>query len=258
MGSIFYIFIFVFGLIVGSFLNCVIYRLEEKESFLKGRSYCPKCRHKLSWLDLIPVFSFLILRGKCRYCSSKIAIQYILVELSTAILFLLLLLNSQNIPYLIYGTIITSFLIIIFVYDLKYYIIPDRVIFPAILAIGIWYLLASIFLNFYTRQEILNVIFSAFGTAGFFLFIILISKGKWMGLGDVKLAFLMGLFLGFPKILLGLILAFWSGAIIGIITIILKKKKLSAEIPFAPFLVFGTLVSFFWGQEVINWYLGFL
>ena len=146
MEVLIYIFVLSFGLIVGSFLNCVIYRLEEGKSFLKGRSFCPDCKHTLSWRDLIPLLSFLILKGKCRYCQKKISWQYPSVELSTGILFLLIF--NYTFPNLLatgYWLLVASFLIIIFVYDLKHYVIPDKVIYPAIMVSGIWYFVSGIF-----------------------------------------------------------------------------------------------------------------
>jgi len=269
-----YLFIFVFGTICGSFLNCVIYRLEIGESFLKGRSYCPHCKHVLTWQDLIPIFSFLILKGKCRYCHQKISWQYPLVELATGILFVStliyffsktsILVNSAMTELTsIYYLVIACFLIIIFVYDLKHYIIPDKVIYPAI-AIAFLYQLFKIWdlgfvPNFEFRisnfQTLANPLLSAFLASLFFLMIVLISQGKWMGVGDIKLAFLMGLFLGWPKILLALFLAFFIGAIIGIELIILGKKTLKSEIPFGPFLVSGTFLALFFGQKILDWYL---
>lgn len=274
--------IFLTGLAVGSFLNSVIYRLKTGEGFffppkspqkflrnlgeLTGleRSYCPHCKHALTWQDLIPLLSFLTLKGKCRYCQGKISWQYPLIEISTALIFLLIF-NSQfqisdqfsifNFLILIYYWIIASFLIIIFVYDLKHFIIPDKIIYPAILVSGIWYLVSGIFFNLYTKYEILNVIFSALGAAAFFLAIVLISRGRWMGLGDPKLAFFMGLFLGFPNILVALFFSFLIGAIIGIGLIVFRKKALKSEVPFGPFLVTGTLIAFFWGETIISWYL---
>jgi prepilin signal peptidase PulO-like enzyme (type II secretory pathway) len=247
----FYIFIFLFGLEVGSFLNCVIYRLQTGESFLKGRSYCPHCKHILSWQDLIPIFSFLILKGKCRYCSKKISLQYPLVEFFTAILFVLIFnaaaLNLRTIYYLIIG----CFLIVIFVYDLKHYLIPDKIIYPAIA-------LALIFnFQFLISKQLLifkYAILSAVLASAFFLSIFLISRGRWLGFGDVKLAFLMGLFLGFPKILVALFFSYLIGAIIGIGLILAKKKNLKSEVPFGPFLVIGTFISLFWGNILIDWY----
>jgi len=269
-----YLFIFVFGTICGSFLNCVIYRLEIGESFLKGRSYCPHCKHVLTWQDLIPIFSFLILKGKCRYCHQKISWQYPLVELATGILFVStliyffsktsILVNSAMTELTsIYYLVIACFLIIIFVYDLKHYIIPDKVIYPAI-AIAFLYQLFKIWdlgfvPNFEFRisnfQTLANPLLSAFLASLFFLMIVLISQGKWMGVGDIKLAFLMGLILSFPNILVALFLAFFIGAIIGIGLIIARKKTLKSEIPFGPFLVSGTFLALFFGQRILGWYL---
>jgi len=259
MSTFFYLVIFLFGLLFGSFLNSVIYRLEIGGSFLKGRSYCPHCKHKLIWQDLIPVLSFLFLKGKCRYCQKPISWQYPLVELATGFIFLLFFLTSLNLNNFtyVYLLIMSCFLIIVFVYDLKHYIIPDKIIYPAILVSGIWYLVSGIFFNLYTKYEMLNTIYSAVGAAAFFLAIVLISRGKWMGVGDIKLAFLMGLILGWPNILVALFLAFFIGAIIGIGLIATGKKTLKSEVPFGPFLVAGTFLALFWGQNIINWYLNF-
>jgi len=250
--------VFLFGLILGSFLNCLIYRLETTESFLKGRSFCPHCKHTLAWQDLIPILSFLFLRGKCRYCSQKISWQYPLVEFFTGVLFVLVFWQTiYDLRFMIYELVIVCFLIIIFVYDLKHYLIPDKVIYPAILISGIWYFVSSIFLNLYTKYEILNTIYSAFGAALFFLLIVLISREKWMGIGDIKLAFLMGLILSWPKILVALFLAFFIGAVIGIGLIAAGKKTLKSEVPFGPFLITGTFIALFWGEKLFNWYQNF-
>jgi len=250
MEILFSLFIFLFGLFVGSFLNCVIYRLEKKESFLRGRSYCPKCRHKLNWYDLIPIFSFLALAGKCRYCHKKISIQYPLVELATGLIFLLCFLLA---PYqALFWCGVFCFLIIIFVYDLKHYIIPDKILLPAILVVFLY----NLFFHF--KFLLFNFLPAAFTAGIFFLMIFLISRGKWLGFGDVKLVFLMGLLLGFPNILVALFLAFFFGAIIGIGLIIFGKKKLKSEIPFGPFLITGTFIAMLWGEELIDWYLGLI
>jgi len=220
-------------------LNCIIYRLKTGQSFLRGRSFCPHCQHTLSWLDLIPVFSFFILKGRCRYCQKKISWQYPLVEIATGLLFFLI--GNFQLP--IFNFIIAPLLIIIFVYDLKHYIIPDKIIYPAVI-------IAAIF-NFTNWL-------SALGAALFFLVIVLVSRGKWMGVGDVKLGFLMGLALGFPNILVALFLAFMMGAIIGIGLIIASKKTLKSEVPFGPFLVAATFIAWFYGQRIVNWYINFL
>ena len=274
MYCLFNISFFILGLVVGSFLNSVIYRIYKKESIFFPRSHCPYCNHKLIWKDLIPVLSFLILGGKCRYCKKPISLQYPLVELSTGFLFMFVfrvLLNGYFLPLqgiclsafcfsfsLFYFLISTCFLIVIFIYDLKHYIIPDKIVYPAILVSGIWYLVSGIFFGLYTNYQILNAIYSCLGASLFFFLIWFLSRGKWIGFGDVKLVFFMGLFLGFPNILVALFLAFLIGAIIGLGFIFFKKKDLSSEIPFGPFLVTGTFIALFFGRELINWYLNFL
>ncbi len=289
------IFVFVLGVCIGSFLNCVIYRLEQKKK-ITGRSFCPNCKHTLAWQDLFPVFSFLFLQGKCRYCKKKISIQYPLVELATGVIFLLIFLVSLRaspqagaaiqsmctkpldcfVASLLAMTLwfyAASALIIIFVYDLKNYIIPDRILIPAIfiafiyrilefLNFGHWDLFGIWKLGFGIFAPFLNYLLAVVIAAGFFFAIFLVSKGRWMGFGDVKLAVLMGLLLGLPNVLVALFLAFFFGAIIGIILMVLpaslqggQKKGLKSEIPFGPFLIIGTFVALFWGQEIISWYL---
>lgn len=234
-------------------MNCVIYRLETGGSFLRGRSFCPHCKHLLGWQDLIPVLSFLLLWCRCRYCHKKISFQYPLVELATGILFVLMFWHLGFGFDLIFGFLILGFLVVIFVYDLKHFIIPDKVIYPAIAIAAIATLRGVPFgsSNFSAWP-------SALGAAAFFGAIVLISRGKWMGVGDIKLGFLMGLILGWPNILVALFLAFLIGAIIGVGLIISDKKTLKSEVPFGPFLVTGTIISLFWGQKIVNWYSNFL
>ena len=242
--------VFIFGLFIGSFLNCVVCRIESKKSFLKGRSFCPHCKHTLSWLDLIPIFSYLFLRGKCRYCGKRISIQYPLVELATGFLFFWIW-NLFGILDFEFWILISCFLIIIFVYDLKHFIIPDSVLFPAIIiALG--------YIFIFNYELITNHIFSALAASGFFGAIVLVSRGKWMGMGDVKLAILIGLLLGYPKVLVSLFFAFLIGAIIGVGLIFLKKKTLKSEVPFGPFLILGIYIALFFGDAIIKWYLSIL
>jgi leader peptidase (prepilin peptidase)/N-methyltransferase len=264
-----YIFVALFGLCIGSFLNVVIYRTEEEKSFAKGRSFCPSCKHSLNWKDLFPVFSFLFLGGKCRYCREKISIQYPLVELVTGLIFVLILnfkfeiLNQFEIFQflnIIFWFYVASVLIIIFVYDLKHYLIPDNVLFPAIIIAGIYRIfeicLPAIGQGF--SVSLLNYFYAILIGAGFFFAIWFVSQGKWMGFGDVKLAILLGLILGFPNILVGLFLSFLFGAIIGVLLMVLQKKEAKSEVPFGPFLIFGTFVALFWGTDLISWYLNLI
>jgi len=263
--------IFIFGISVGSFLNCVIYRLEIKQSFLKGRSFCPKCHHILRWYDLIPILSFIFLKGKCRYCREKISFQYPLVEIATGGLFLLIFnflllkgeFNFQNFINLVYLLIVSSLLVIIFVYDLKHYIIPDKIIYPAILVVFIYRLFEILnFDQWNLGLEILKnlqmPLLTAISAGTFFFLLWLVSGGRWMGLGDAKLAFFMGLFLGFPNILVSLFSAFFLGAIIGLGLIAFGEKSLKSKIPFGPFLVTGTFIALFFGEKIINCYLNLM
>jgi len=255
--------VFLLGIAIGSFINAVVYRLNVGEDFIFKRSHCPNCGHVLSWKDLIPVFSFLILKGSCRYCQKPISWQYPIIESITGILFLLIfcLLPAANPLVIAYTFLITSFLLIIVVYDLKYYLIPDKVIYPAI-AISFFVNIFIAFQRYYFSDFsrafglIINGWLASLLASGFFLAIVLFSKEKWMGWGDVKLAIFMGLILGLPNILVALFVAFLSGAIIGIGLIVLKRKNLKSEVPFGPFLAAGTFVALVWGERIVGWYLG--
>ena len=253
-------FVFIFGLCVGSFLNCAIYRLEKGKS-LNGRSFCPHCKHALSWQDLFPVFSFFFLGGRCRYCQKKISSQYPLVELFTGFLFVLIFvfqapnLRFHDLMALCFMFYVSCAMMIIFIYDLKHYLIPDAVLLPAIIITSI---LRIFDFAFWVSAPLLNYIFAALIATGLFFIIWLISGGRWMGFGDVKLAVLMGLLLGFPNVLLALFLAFFFGAIIGIMLMGFEKKSLKSEIPFGPFLIIGTFIALFWGNQLMSWYFNLL
>jgi len=263
MEFLIYLFVFILGSAVGSFLNCVIYRLETGQDFVFGRSFCPHCKHFLGWKDLIPILSFLILKGKCRYCQKRISLQYPLVEISTAFLFLLNFYQFRNYITLysfidlVFLSIISSFLIVIFVFDLKHYLIPDKVIHSAIGFTLLYQFFKVWNLGHWNLFEIWNLVIGILPSL-FFLAIILISKETWMGWGDFKLSILMGLFLGWPRILIALFFAFFSGAIFGLILIFLKLKTMKSQIPFAPFLVSGTFFAMFFGENIINWYLNLI
>jgi prepilin signal peptidase PulO-like enzyme (type II secretory pathway) len=265
-------FIFFLGAIFGSFLNAQALRFLKPVS--SKRSVCPRCGHSLSFLDLIPIFSYFLLLGRCRYCQKPISFQYLLMELMMGFVFLLsflFFLDALNSNFwlglfdLSYVLVIFSFLAVIFLVDFKKLIIPNKVVYPAILISLIYLILKTTFfslrgqfINFDGFQyNFGNFLTSALVSSFFFALIHFISQGKWLGFGDVKLIFLMGLFLGFPKILAAIFIAFFSGAIIGLALILLKKKEIKSEIAFGPFLVFGTFLAFFWGEKIINWYLSF-
>lgn len=249
------LFLFLLGLVVGSFLNCVIYRSAHELSFVKGRSFCPKCKHQLSWKDNLPLLSFIILKGRCRYCHSPISLQYPLVEFSTGILFVFTYLHHRqnyelgmmnyggvSLILLVYYLVLVSALIVIFVTDLLYEIIPDEVVYSA-----------TVISLPYSLFTIHSSLFTAIGASLFFLSLYLATSGRGMGLGDVKLAFLIGLVLGFPQTIIALYIAFLTGALVGVILVLSKKKKTKDHVPLGPFLSAGTIVSLFWGTQILEW-----
>jgi len=263
-----YILSLILGLFIGSFLNCVVYRVYNKKTFLKGHSFCPKCNHNLSVLDLIPIFSYLSLKGKCRYCKEPISKQYLFVELITGVVFFLVayLLNASfltqgflNLEFLnlIFYFFVASYFIMIFIFDLKWFIIPDGLTFSGI-AVTLFYLILSTFLNVLSVEELFVRVLTAFIVFLFFFALYFFSEGKAMGFGDVKLVVFLGLLIGFPNILPALFIAFFLGAVIGLIMMMFKKKGMKSEIPFGPFLVFGTFVSLFFGEYFISWYLNLM
>jgi leader peptidase (prepilin peptidase)/N-methyltransferase len=244
--------IFIFGLIIGSFLNAVIFRLGEEESFVAGRSKCPHCHHELGVLDLIPVFSFIFLRGHCRYCHKPISWQYPIVELITGIVFVLLAYNLQPRTYnLEFGVqlVLASFLIVIAVFDLKHYLILDKVVFPALAIVTIY--------NIYAGQFVWGIM-GALVVAGFFAAQYFLSQGRWIGFGDVKLGLLLGSMVGFKLGVVMLMLAYFSGALVGVTLILMKKKKLGSELPFGVFLSISAIIMMLYGDKITNWYLGLI
>ncbi len=263
-GFIFYVFICFFGLIVGSFLNVVIDRLPAGQSIAYPPSHCPHCRHKLAYYDLVPLFSFFYLKGKCRYCRVKISRYYPLIETATGALFVLTTFIAGLDIYLLF---IISSLIIVFFIDLKYGIIPFKIIILSLAIITIRYIFvyfecvmskgiaSSLLLAMTSACEVsvLNYFLSGVGVFVVFLLLFLVTRGRGIGFGDVVFSLFMGYLLGFPKIVLGIYIAFLTGAIISLILVISRKKKFRGGIiPFGPFLVTGTVVSIFWGQIIID------
>ena len=244
---------FILGSAVGSFLNVVIDRTTRGESIL-GRSHCEYCRATLSSLDLVPIISFVGLGAKCRYCHKKLSWQYPLVETSSAILFTLSFWVIASSGYLdlfklAFWLVVLSTMIIVFVVDLKFSLIPTSFVYAASLL--------SLFYVYFTSPSpiFIDNVLAAFGAALFFLFIVLVTFGRGMGQGDIVLAFLMGIVLGVKATFLAIFLAFLTGAVVSVFLIILGRKRFGNTIPFGPFLVTGSLIALFWGQQIIDWYL---
>ncbi len=248
------VLIFILGLIVGSFSNVCINRIPKNESIIYPASHCPKCRSKIKPVDNIPLLSYILLKGRCRNCKSKITIQYPIVELITGLIYLIIYLayglSVQTLIYIIFS----SALIIIAFIDLNQQIVPDVISLPGI-AIGF---IISFFVPY------ISFIDSALGVlvGGGIILIIgmvgsVIFKKEAMGGGDVKLAAMIGAFLGWRYIVISLFLGFFLGALAGIFLILSKIKSREDVVPFGPFIVLGSFITLLWGEKIISWYIGF-
>jgi prepilin signal peptidase PulO-like enzyme (type II secretory pathway) len=238
------------GLIVGSFLNAVIYRLHTGQSFWFDRSICPHCKHPLAAIDLIPLVSFIWLSGRCRYCGKKISWQYPLVELITGVVFVLLTTHYslQTTDFWFY-MVMASVFIVVAVYDYKHYLILDKVVFPALILVLIW--------NIFNNQFVSGLV-GALIVSGFFALQFFISKGKWIGFGDVKLGLLLGSLFGIKLSIVTLLLAYFSGAVVGIGLIILGRKKFSSALPFGVFLSASAIIVMIYGDQISSWYFNLI
>jgi len=251
MIGLIYFFIILVGLCVGSFLNVVIYRVPNNMIVISPPSHCPNCKKRIRWYDNIPILSFLILKGRCRHCGEKISLRYLFVELLNAILWAIscFLFFEKSICYCILVCFLCSVLLCIAIIDFEHKIIPDRFhIFIIIIDI--------LLLIFVYKDQLVNQLLGCvFGGGLFLLFYFigyLIYKKEALGFGDVKLMACCGLFLGFGKTLFAILIGSFVGSII---LLCLNGKKKGKEYPFAPFLVFGILISIFLGDIVVSNYL---
>lgn len=239
-------FIFLFGLIIGSFLNCLIWRLHKKES-LVNRSYCPKCGKQIAWHDNIPVLSFIMLFGKCRHCKKPISSQYPVVELITGVLFAAAYyFNPEFTIRLARDWFLISVMIVIFIYDLRWYLILDIITLPACLIMLI--------LNLIIGFNLWNLLISGIIGGSFFLIQFVISKGKWIGGGDIRLGLLMGLSFDLPGVLAAIIISYFIGSAAGMCLVLARKKKFSSRMPLGVFLASGAIIILFWQDNILNWY----
>lgn len=251
----FFVIFFLFGLIIGSFLNVVIARLRTLETIL-GRSFCRHCRKKIRWYDNIPLLSYIVLRARCRDCGERISLQYPVVELLTALLFGLAGYVFFS-PFDMVSWIQTAFVLgviafgmVIAVYDAKHKEIPMTILWMAILWTGVFLLWkdavsAPVQLVSVLDLSLQSGVLSALIGSLFFFLLSALSREKWMGLGDAYVVFWIGLVLGWPDMLVALLTAFTVGALWGVLMIALGKSSLKSQVPFAPFLLLGmTLVLF--------------
>lgn len=261
------IFLFALGAAVGSFVNVVLYRTVIDEGWVHGRSRCDFCKKTIRWFDNIPLLSYLILRGMCRDCQKQISLSHPVVELLVGTLFVWwywggsLFFQLTQSPFKaiqpIFWLAVGILLIMVFMADVLYLIIPDVVV-GLLLVLTISYRLALTGFGIMQPLDLFRAVLGAVIAVGFFGGLWLITKGKGMGLGDVKLVAPLGLLLGWPNIFVGLFIAFVTGAAVGITMIALKKRSLGQVLPFGPFLIWGTMIALVYGDALSHWYLQLL
>ena len=247
---------FLFGLALGSFLHVLVSRYDPERFLLTpatlgGRSYCPHCKRTLAWYELVPLLSFLVQRGRCRACGAKISWSYFGVELACGLLVALVPMGLPLVPAILW-TAVFLILLLITLIDMRLQIIPDE-LSAALAILGIGLVLAG-----GAPFDWPGHFGAGLGAALFFAALIAITRGKGMGWGDVKLAFVLGLVFGWPDTLLLVMLAFVIGAAVGVALIIARSKNLKSALPFGPFLALAALIVFFFGQSIIGGYLRLL
>lgn len=246
--TLLYIFVFLYGIVIGSFLNVCIYRIPKKESIVTVGSHCMNCNHKLSWYDLFPLFSFLFLRGKCRYCGTRLSYQYPLVEFANGILYILVFaVNGMNIESVLLS-LLASALLTLSVIDYRTMEIPIG-INAVILCIGV----IRAVLDF---ENIIHYIIGFFSASLFLLLCFIVTRGKGIGGGDIKLMAVAGLCLGWQNIMLALAIGCIVGSVIQCIIIAITKNK--SRFAMGPYLSIGIFVAMLWGNAFVEWYIGII
>lgn len=246
------VIVFALGLLIGSFLNVVILRINTGRSVVHGRSKCARCSRPLAWYELFPVFSFLLLKGKCRTCESHISFQYPLVELVTAIVFVVIYskilvagaFTSLAAIAFVFALVVAALLIVIMVYDIRHKIIPDMVVYPFILLAFLSVIWRAVMVPGFSLMT--GLVGGVMVALPFFL-LWYFSKGRLMGYGDVKLVLGIGWLTGFSVGISALVLAFWIGGIVGLLLIGLTKRYgMKSELAFGPFLIIGFFIATLW------------
>lgn len=244
-----YIFIIILGLVIGSFLNVCIYRIPQKKSIIYPSSHCTKCGHKLYVLDLIPVISYIALKGKCRYCKSKISLRYLIIEITNSLLYVVLFIKFKlTLEFFSYCFLI-SLLLVVFVIDLRYKIIPNKInLFGFSIILTIKILESLYYLSF---APLLDSTLGLLIGAVPILLVILITNGG-MGAGDMKLMAVIGMWFGLKFTYLVLVIGILAASIMAIILLVTKQSTKKSELPFAPFLFISTFICLIFGQNILD------
>ncbi len=242
------VLVVLLGLAIGSFLNVCINRLPDGRSLLRPRSHCPACQTPLAARDLVPVLSYLLLRGRCRYCSAPIPLRVLLIEAGSGLLFLLLWVRYGVSPHFVFVALVACVFIVALVIDLEHRLIPNRLVYPAIGA-------ALLAIPFAVGPGPSQALWGGAVGLALLSLIVLVYPGG-MGLGDVKLAALIGLVVGFPLVLLALFFSFVLGGAVGAAAVLARRIGMKDALPFAPFLAVGGMVALLYGEEILRWYPG--
>lgn len=248
------------GFCFGSFVNAFVWRLHEDKNWVNARSECTKCHHKLKALDLVPLLSWIWLKGKCRYCHRKISLQYPVIEATVPILFLLAytfwpvpIKGSEAVIFALW-LLITTGLVALAIYDLRYMLLPTKLVY-ALLLIALVMSVLTIAISNGPLATSVGMLGGSLVGGGIFYILHTISKGKWIGGGDVRLGFLLGLLVATPlRSFLLIFIASLIGAVVSLTLMSISKLKRTSLIPFGPFLISGLFVVQFFGQHIINWY----
>ncbi|MBI5192016.1 MAG: prepilin peptidase [Nitrospirae bacterium] len=251
--TLFYLFIFMIGASIGSFLNVCIYRLPLEQSIVSPPSHCPVCNTPIRFYDNIPVLSFIILGGRCRTCRTPISVQYVSVEIFNAVGYIFLFREFGLSPTFIIYAIFFSSLVVLSVIDLYYKILPDIITIPGII-LGL--ISSSLILSTGFKSSLVGLLIGG----GLFYIVsvgsLVILNREGMGGGDVKLIAMIGAFLGWRDVIVTIMLASLIGSIVGIFMMIFFGKDRKYQIPFGPFLALGGMISMFFSEAIIEWYLG--
>jgi leader peptidase (prepilin peptidase) / N-methyltransferase len=259
--------LFSLGTMIGSFLNVIIYRSVIGESWVRGRSKCESCRKQLKWFDNIPLLSYMMIRGKCRYCQVSLSLSHPVIEFMTGVLFVwwfwagFVFFRLTQHPFTViqpaFWLIVGLCLVVIFFADIRYMIIPDE----AVILLTILTLLYRVGLTLFGVMQPIDFLKTILGCVlvwSFFFAIWWLTRGRGMGFGDVKFTVPFALLLGWPNVFLGTFLAFCFGALVGVGLMLLGKKTIRQAVPFGPFLVVSTLVTLVYGAQIWQWYWNLL
>ena len=243
----------VFGAVIGSFLNVVIHRLPLGQSVVSPPSRCPACGTRLKWYDNVPILGWILIGGKCRQCRAPVSIQYPLVELTTAVLFVLVAWFTPPGPLMLSRLLLVCILIVLFGIDLEHQILPNTITLPGIAAGVLFSTIAPPGI----RDSLLGVVLGAgilYGIAwGYYLW----RREEGLGMGDVKMLAMIGAFLGWKAVLVTMVLSSFSGALIGVALMAVERGTMKRALPFGTFLAVAALAAMFVGEPLVAWYAGF-